>query len=269
MYKVTDLVKRARYSRTVIRHTSRMHYIIYSTILYVPFVLRQWNFQREHTRAAVRRIHPDLHDLSFVIRARSITVAVDDGKCARAIFDARFSINRERGYVARGEEGECPRAREPAWVDGFWHSESVSVQLEDRETGCILFLSPSRSLTLSCRPSLPQPLSIALSSLSLVRPSPPPSFSFSLSHSLSLIQRDYSREHPGGQSVRRQPPRRRDAPLSLPSLSRLSRRRPQHRDATTRSVSTIPSGETPSLISLRYVRATGIGAYSRDRKTEK
>lgn len=56
--------------------------------------------------------------------------------------------------------------------------------------------------------------------------------------SSSLTQRDYCREYPGGQSVRRQPPRRRDAPLSLSLFRffRLSRWRPQHRDVTTRSV---------------------------------
>lgn len=77
--------------------------------------------------------------------------------------------------------------------------EGVGAVRRSGDQGCIHIhsLSVSRSL-----PSLP-----TLSRLVL---------------SFSLTQRDYCREHPGGQSVRRQPPRRRDAPLSLSFPSALS-----------------------------------------------
>lgn len=93
----------------------------------------------------------------------------------RAILDQP----RTRMEAVREERGV--RERESAWVDGFWHSESVSVQLEDRETACTL----SRSLTHALPPS-PPPALFAPPPLSLLRFPPLHPFSFSLSYSLPL-----------------------------------------------------------------------------------
>lgn len=205
---------------------------LYSVIL-TPFDLGQWNFQRG--RFLVRTSLERRSAPSFVIRA--FHHRRRRRKCAArsSTRDSRSTEDEDtRGWEVRRRWKGCPR--ENAWVDGFWHGESVSVQLEDRKTSCILSLplplsfssSPLvLSLCLTTSPFLP---SSAIPPLSLIR-------------SFSLTQRDYCRGHPGGQSVRRQPPRRRDALLSLFlsylsicfsfSLSRFSRRHPQHREATT------------------------------------
>lgn len=134
----------------------------------------------------------------------------------RAILDQP----RTRMEAAGGGEG-CPRARER--VGGWVLARRECVGAVRRSGDCLHPLSLSHSCPSSLTPSCSIcPFPSLSSSLSTPSPILVLSLIFSPSLVLSLAQRDYSREHPGGQSVRRQPPRRRDAPLSLSSLPRLS-----------------------------------------------
>jgi len=129
---------------------------------------------------------------------------IHDSKLSLATFASSLSpkVCRDLRRVRWSTENEdTSGVFANAWVDRFWHSERVSVQLGDRETR----VASTHSLSLRFYLSRSLPFLPTLSYLSF-----------------SLTQRDYCREHPGGQSVRRQPPRRRDAPLSLSFLSALS-----------------------------------------------
>lgn len=135
-------------------------------------------------------------------------------KCV-AIFDACDSRSTENEDTLGMFANEC------AWVDRFWHDERVSVQLGDRETrvASTFTLSPSLSLPLS--PFSTHPF------LSRI---------LFLSHPTRLLsgapRRAVSASSASASS------RRSSFSLSLflSFSSRLSRWRPQHRDATTRSV---------------------------------
>lgn len=198
-----------------------MRYIVYSSILYF-FILRQWNFQRG-SAYLLKKVHPDSSSrtlLSAYARASSqspskMMASVPVRSPTR---DSRSTENED----GSGEGGEgCPRARER--VGGWVLARRECVGAVRRSGDCLHPLSLSHSCPSSLTPSCSICPSPSLSS-SLSTPSPILVLSLIFSPSLvfSLVQRDYSREHPGGQSVRRQPPRRRDAPLSLSSLPRLS-----------------------------------------------
>ena len=115
--------------------------------------------------------------------------------CRRWKYVAIFDACNSRSTENEDTSGVFADKRVGGWI--LARREGVGAVRRSGDQGCIHIHSLSIYLSRSL-PSLP-----TLSCLVL---------------SFSLILRDYCREHPGGQSVRRQLPRRRDAPFSL-SLS--------------------------------------------------
>jgi len=144
----------------------------------------------------------------------------------------RATLDQPRTRIHRG----CSRTS--AWVDGFWHGERVSVQLGDRETrvASTFTLSPSISLVLSLLcPPFPVSYSLSLSSCATTVGSTQAGSQCVVSFRVVVTLLSLS--------------------LSFSHFPRLSRWRPQHRDATTRSVDYPIPGKTPPLIFLRYIPA--------------